>query len=1221
MISKISNDSSDPVATHRRNVREHQLAPESKIVNSLLEKSPLDSGQRDRIQSEATALVKLIRQRQSPGVMSPFLVEYGLTTDEGIALMCLAEALLRVPDAATIDALISDKLVPADWGRHLGHSSSSLVNASTWALMLTGKILRDEEPDNIAQTMRRVVKRLGEPVVRTAVTKAIALIADQFILGDGIETAQKRGQEYVEQGYRYSFDMLGESALTDSDARQYRASYAYAITQLARNCTSHDIRDNPGISVKLSAIHPRYEATQKNRIMTELVDATLSLASLAKDANMGFNIDAEESDRLDLSLDVIERILATPTLADWDGFGIVVQAYSQRALPIIEWAYALAEKLDRKIMLRLVKGAYWDTEIKRAQVLGLSNFPVLTRKSSTDLSYLVCAKRLFELNDRIYPQFATHNIHTISAVMEMATDSNEFEFQRLHGMGQEVHEVASERYKYRCRIYAPVGAHEDLLAYLVRRILENGANSSFVNQLMDRRVPIDQIVVDPIAQTEQLNGSIRNSAVLRPRDIYGSTRKNSAGLELASDLELQTLYRNMERFREGIWLARPTGYSEWEHEDTRSVRNPAHMQHEVGTVLQTNPDWIPYAVEQVSATADSWGQTSAEERARILNRIADSYENNSAELIALMVRETGKTVIDALAEVREAVDFCRYYANEAVRVDGWWHKSTARGVIACISPWNFPLAIFTGQIVAALAAGNSVIAKPAEQSPLTGSRAVELMYRSGLPPSALSVLQGTGEAVGAPLVADKRIDGINFTGSVDAARLIHKAAADNGNPFVPLVAETGGLNAMIVDSTALPEQATRDIIVSAFQSAGQRCSALRMLYVQEEMATRIYDMLFGAMELLTVGDPWNIETDVGPVINAEAKHAIDDYIDRMTAAGKLRYQTPIPNNPDGYFVAPSVFEVSGIEALEGEIFGPVLHIATYRSQDLPNVIKSINDSGYGLTFGLHTRIDRRVQQLTDSINVGNMYVNRNQIGAVVGCQPFGGRGLSGTGPKAGGPHYIPSLRKFHTASNGNFDGHGIPRFDLRQHLAQLSDIQTEWAERQDREAVLSAPVVNRRELARALRETIDFIQSPVDLQGPTGESNRLYVQAKGVFVCCDSSLHLVQALATGNTVLAVSIEAQLIEELVAAGAPVIATNIMPDAASLAACSKLAGIAFEQCDPEFARVLRKDLANLDGPIIQFVTDSFAPWQFVMEKSLCIDTTAAGGNAKLLIESGS
>lgn len=1221
MSSKQVDSSSDAVTTYRQNVREHQLAAELETIDSLLQKSSLNLEQRHRVETAASELVDFVRQRQAPGVMSPFLAEYGLTTGEGIALMCLAEALLRVPDAATIDALISDKLVPADWGRHLGHSSSSLVNASTWALMLTGKILQDKETDNIAHTTRRVLKRLGEPVVRAAIAKAIALIADQFILGADIESAEKRGREYVEKGFCYSYDMLGESALTDYDAKRYCASYAKAIRYIAQYCNSRDCRDNPGISVKLSAIHPRYQATHKNRIMAELVDTTFFLALLARGANMGFNIDAEESDRLDLSLDVVEQVLAKPELAGWEGFGIVVQAYSQRALPVIEWAYALTEKLERKIMLRLVKGAYWDTEIKRAQVLGLSNFPVFTRKSSTDLSYLVCASRLFELNDRIYPQFATHNVHTISAVMEMASASSQFEFQRLHGMGQEVHEVARERFNYRCRIYAPVGAHEDLLAYLVRRILENGANSSFVNQLMDHRVPTAQIVADPIAQTQQLKGSIHNSAVAKPRKIYGAARENSAGLELANPLELQRLYQEMERFREDSWQAIPAGSKAWKHEEYRAVYNPANPQQEVGTVLQTNPKCIPHLVEQVSASFESWSQTSTRERAAILNRIADSYENNHAELIALMIRETGKSVVDALAEVREAVDFCRYYAIEAVRVERWPHQSTARGVVACISPWNFPLAIFTGQIVASLAAGNSVIAKPAEQSPLTGSRAVELMYHSGLPQNALSVLHGTGETVGAPLVVDRHIDGINFTGSVEAARQIHRAAADRGNPLVSLVAETGGLNAMIVDSTALPEQAVRDIIISAFQSAGQRCSALRMLYVQEEMKSRICDMLFGAMELLVVGDPWNIETDVGPVIDADAKHKIDDYVNRMTAAGKLKYQTPIPNNPDGYFVAPSVFEVSGIEELECEIFGPVLHVASYQSRYLPDIIRSINESGYGLTFGLHTRIDQRVQQITDSVSVGNVYVNRNQIGAVVGCQPFGGRGLSGTGPKAGGPHYIPSLRKYHTGSNGLFDALDIPRGDLRPQLAQLCDLQPEWAAREDRGMVLGPSTSNRPELARALWKTLEFIQSPVDLEGPTGESNRLYLQPKGVIVCCGSSLHVVQALAAGNAVLTIGVDPQLVEGLVAAGAPVIASDMMPDAASLATGNNLAGIAFEQCQSDLARILRKDLANADGPIIQFITDTFAPWQFVKEKSLCIDTTAAGGNAKLLIESGS
>ncbi len=1205
----------------RDRIREHQHAPESEVASSLLDRVSLNSESLRRIQSDAVEIAESVRHKQPSGLMSPFLVEYDLTTDEGIALMCLAEALLRVPDADTIDALISDKLTAADWGRHLGHSSSPLVNASTWALMLTGKILKQDEERDIAQTMQRVLMRLGEPVVRLAVAKAIKLIADQFILGADIESAEIRGREMVARGYRYSYDMLGESALTWNDARRYQDAYARAINHLAQHCRSDDVRDNPGISVKLTAIHPRCQATQRSNVLEELVSTTLNLAMFARQANMGFNIDAEESDKLDLSLDVIERVLSNPALAGWDGFGVVVQAYGQRALPVIEWVDAVAEHTQRKVMLRLVKGAYWDTEIKRAQVLGLSNYPVFTRKSSTDLSYLVCAQRLFELNDRIYPQFATHNIHTIRSVLEMAGRSSDFEFQRLHGMGEEVHETARERFDYRCRIYAPVGAHEDLLAYLVRRILENGANSSFVNQLMDRRVPVSQIVSDPVEQTRHCRGSIPNSAVRQPRWIYGDSRKNSAGLDLESEAELLQLKEAMEEFAVCFWSGEASGDKKSSRGQVETRFSPVDTNRQVGEISLSEPDQISQLIGDAIREFESWSQTRAAHRAEILRAIADEYEKSRVELIALMVRETGKSIADGIAEVREAVDFCRYYANEAARVETLPHQNGARGVIACISPWNFPLAIFTGQIAAALAAGNSVIAKPAEQSPLIASKAVELMHRAGVPKSACAAVYGTGEAVGAPLTADPRIAGVSFTGSDDVARIIHRTMAESGNPLAKIVAETGGLNAMIVDSTALPEQAVRDIVVSAFQSAGQRCSALRILYVQDEIKERICEMLFGAMEVLAVGDPWEIETDVGPVIDTDAKRHIDRYIEKMTEEGLLRYQTPLPSGLNGYFVAPSVFEVSGIEQLESEIFGPVLHVASYRSQDLSAVIESVNQSGYGLTFGLHSRIDQRVQQVTDSVSAGNIYVNRNQIGAVVGCQPFGGRGLSGTGPKAGGPSYVPNLREFRSESDDAI-GHQIwPRGDTRQTLAELSRLQADWAGSETRAAALQAAVENHRGLSDILRDTIEFIQSPLDLDGPTGESNRLYIQAKGVFVCIGSEAHVIQALATGNAVLAIGIDSSLITALTATEAPLTASDLVPDAASLASCDALAGIAFECLNRDFAAELRTDLANLDGPVVQFITDAWAPWQFIAEKTLCIDTTAAGGNARLLIESGS
>ncbi len=1198
-----------------------ELKSEVEVVSELQGKLRLQAKTRDRIKAEAMNLTNVVRQNQPTGLMSPFLVEYGLSTKEGIALMCLAEALLRVPDIDTVDALIGDKLTAADWGRHLGHSSSSLVNASTWALMLTGKVLAKNRSQDIAQTMRTVLKRLGEPVVRLAVAKAIELIAAQFILGQDIESAQSRGQEFVTKGYCYSYDMLGESALTRNDAQRYWDSYKQTIEYLALHCHSEDVRENPGISVKLSAIHPRYHSTHRTDAIHEIVAATLALAQAAKQANMGFNIDAEEFEKLYASLDVIELVLADPSLAGWNGFGVVVQAYSPYALPVIEWLNLLTTALERKITLRLVKGAYWDTEIKRTQVLGLANYPVFTRKSSTDLSYLVCAQRLFELNDRIYPQFATHNVHTIRSVLAMAEDASAFEFQRLHGMGEEVHEVARQAFGYHCRIYAPVGAHQDLLAYLVRRILENGANSSFVHQLMDHRVPAQQLVYDPVERTRQYEPVIVNPAIPAPRNIFGQSRLNSIGVDVANDAELDRLQQGMAQFSERVWSATPYGQSQWVHEQAESRFSPVDTSKLVGQVLHSKRDDIPHVIADVADRFPAWNHTSAEDRAALLLRIADAYENNLVELIVLMIRETGKTIIDALAEVREAIDFCRYYANAALRLEKSPYSSQARGISVCISPWNFPLAIFTGQIAGALAAGNSVIAKPAEQSPLIAARAMELMKAAGVPSAASTIVYGLGETIGATLVTDSRIASVNFTGSTETARLIHRSMAQPGNPLAKLVAETGGLNAMIVDSTALPEQVVRDVIVSAFQSAGQRCSALRMLYLQAEITDQICDMLYGAMDELVIGDPWNIATDIGPVIDAEAKRTIDDYVQAKQAAGSLRYQAALPNGLNGHFVSPCVIEVSGIADLECEIFGPILHFTSYRSEELEEVITAVNRSGYGLTFGLHSRIDQRVQQVTASINVGNIYVNRNQIGAVVGCQPFGGRGLSGTGPKAGGPHYVPNLRQYRYGRDAGFSGPAYPRGDTRNELAMLRHAHKTWMKLDDQAARLSQATAQAPELLDACNHIFDLIDSPIDLDSPTGESNRLYIQAKGTFVCIGSALQMIQALASCNAVLAVGVDGALIDRLMSVEAPVRSSQFVPDAISLASDESIAGIAFEQCDPNLARELRRELACSDGPIVQFITDRWAPWHYMTEKTLCIDTTAAGGNAQLLIEAGS
>ena len=808
----------------RAAMRADTLPDEARVVRRLAAEAGLDAATRRAICARATDLVRTVRGATDPGLMESFLAEYGLSTREGVALMCLAEALLRVPDPGTIDALIEDKIAPSDWGKHLGHSSSSLVNASTWALMLTGRVLA--EPDEgLARVLRGAVKRLGEPVIRVAVGQAMRELGRNFVLGRDIEEATSNAAPYQAKGYTYSYDMLGEAARTESDARHYHLAYSDAITALAASCKADDIRDNPGISVKLSALHPRYEFAQRDRVMTELVARTRALAALARSANMGFNIDAEEMDRLDLSLDVIEAVLGDPGLRGWDGFGVVVQAYGPRGAHVIDWLHALATGLDRRIMVRLVKGAYWDTEIKRAQVMGLDGFPVFTRKLGTDVSYIACARKLLGMTGRLYPQFATHNAHTVAAVLHMAGDRSAFEFQRLHGMGESLHSAVHDEEGTRCRIYAPVGAHRDLLAYLVRRLLENGANSSFVNQIVDKSIPAAVIARDPFDAVAELGQAVANPGIPLPADLYGKGRVNARGWDLTDPLCVAALEAARAPFRNHRWRAGPMIAGPVVADTAREVLNPARPAEVVGHVREATAADVETALAAAAGGFAEWSALAAPARADVLRRVAGLYQDHAPEFFALAAREAGKTLPDGVGEVREAIDFLRFYAAEAERLEG---AGEPRGVIVCISPWNFPLAIFSGQIAAALAAGNAVIAKPAEQTPLIAARAVTLMHQAGVPPAALQLLPGDGSTVGAALTSDARVAGVCFTGSTEVAQTVNRAMASNLDPRAPLIAETGGLNAMIVDSTALPEQAVRDIIASSFQSAGQRCSALRM---------------------------------------------------------------------------------------------------------------------------------------------------------------------------------------------------------------------------------------------------------------------------------------------------------------------------------------------------------------------------------------------------------
>ncbi|ARE40747.1 Proline dehydrogenase (Proline oxidase) [Rhodovulum sp. P5] len=1130
-------------------------AAEGPVLRRLLDETALTASARARICASAADLVRAIRAKDRPGLMETFLAEYGLSTEEGVALMCLAEALLRVPDAETMDALIEDKIAPSDWGRHLGKSHSPLVNASTWALMLTGRVLEKPEP-GLAATLRGAVKRLGEPVIRTAVGRAMREMGRQFVLGETIQGAMARAAGMEAKGYTYSYDMLGEAARTEADAQRYLAAYANAIGAISKAARGSDMRDNPGISVKLSALHPRYEVAQHDRVLADLAPRLLQLALQAKEAGMGLNIDAEEADRLALSLEVIETVLADDRLAGWDGFGVVVQAYGQRAGLVLDWLYALAGRYDRRLMVRLVKGAYWDTEIKRAQVAGIDGFPVFTRKAATDVSYLANARKMLGMTDRIYPQFATHNAHTVAAILDMGADAGLYEFQRLHGMGEALYDIVKERHPgTRCRIYAPVGAHRDLLAYLVRRLLENGANSSFVNQIVDEDVAPETVAADPLTEVEAHLDAPSHPAIRRAPDLFAPDRRNARGWDLTHRPDLDEIEAARAPYLSSRFEALPLIDGTARPEAAELRHNPADPADCVGTVQVASRDDVANAL----AAAQAW-DAPAGERAAVLRRAADLYEANFGPIFALLAREAGKSLPDAVGELREAVDFLRYYAHGAEALD-----TPARGVFACISPWNFPLAIFTGQIAAALAAGNGVLAKPAEQTPLIACLAVQLLHRAGVPRSCLQLLPGDGATVGARLTSDARVNGVAFTGSTETARIIRRSMAAHMAPGTPLIAETGGLNAMIMDSTALPEQAVADVVTSAFQSAGQRCSALRCLYLQEDVADRVCQMLFGAMAELRLGDPWHLSTDVGPLIDAEAQAGIAAYVEAARAEGRVMWQADAPDG--GHFMAPVAIRATGIEEMEREIFGPVLHIATFRAEALDDVLTAINDSGYGLTFGLHSRIDDRVQLVADRLRVGNLYVNRNQIGAIVGSQPFGGEGLSGTGPKAGGPHYLA-------------------RFTARP-------------------AAVAKPAVDGPADPGKVQALLDGCRAAKGaetrpLPGPTGESNRLTTHPRPPLLCLGPGDEAAQAQVAAVRALG--------------GAAV----AVPASLSPEAIERLTGFAgvLWWGDADTARALDRALAGRDGPLLPLLTGWPDTAHARVERHLCVDTTASGGNAALL-----
>ncbi|MDR7068493.1 RHH-type proline utilization regulon transcriptional repressor/proline dehydrogenase/delta 1-pyrroline-5-carboxylate dehydrogenase [Pseudoxanthomonas japonensis] len=1020
-----------PPAALRAAITAAWLRDETEHVRELLEQARLPASDQIQAQKLAVDLVKRVRARaQDQGAIEAFMRQYDLGSEEGVLLMCVAEALLRIPDQETADKLIRDKLGDADWERHLGQSDSVLVNASTWGLMLTGKLvnLNDLTRADVPGAFKRLVGRVGEPVIRLAVRQAMRIMGHQFVMGRTIDEALARSRKGENADYRYSFDMLGEGALTTKDAARYLEAYRQAIHAIGRTGPFADVFAAPSISIKLSALHPRYEHAKRARVMKELAPAILELAQLAKSYSIGFTIDAEEADRLELSLDLIDATFSDASLDGWEGYGLAVQAYQKRTPHVIDFLADLARRVGRRIPVRLVKGAYWDAEIKRAQIDGHPGYPVFTRKPNTDVSYLANARRMLDQGDALYPMFATHNAQTIAAIRFIA-DGRPYEHQKLHGMGDDLYAevVPKHRLDTPCRVYAPVGSHEDLLPYLVRRLLENGANSSFVNRITDENVAIEDLVRDPVQTVSEFE-SIPHPRIPLPVDLFrsqpapiaSSDRNNSMGANLANDNDLRAL---AERINAAVkpWRASPLVPGAVVSSAALPVTNPADRRQTVGEWQPADSAAVEKALANAVAAQPAWDRTPAASRAAILEHAANLLEQRLPDYLALCVREAGKTIPDGVAEVREAVDFLRYYAAQAraqfgapEHLPGPTGESNqlqlqGRGVFVCISPWNFPLAIFLGQVSAALAAGNSVIAKPAEQTNLIGHAAVKLLHEAGIPEAVLQFLPGDGATVGAALTKDPRVAGVAFTGSTETARAINRALAGrDAGPIATLIAETGGQNAFIADSSALPEQLVKDAMGSAFTSAGQRCSAARVLFVQDDIADKVMTMLAGAMDELKIGDPGLLSTDVGPVIDADALKILDDHAVRMAKEARLIKQANAGDDTaHGTFFAPRAWELTSLDQLQKEIFGPALHVVRWKADQLDVVIDQINATGYGLTLGVHSRIDETIDRIAARVKVGNVYVNRNQIGAVVGVQPFGGQGLSGTGPKAGGPHYLP----------------------------------------------------------------------------------------------------------------------------------------------------------------------------------------------------------------------
>ncbi|WP_417669292.1 bifunctional proline dehydrogenase/L-glutamate gamma-semialdehyde dehydrogenase PutA [Pseudoalteromonas tetraodonis] len=1247
----------------RQKIRDFYRIDENAVIDHILPLAEVGVKARSRAWERARQIVLNIRKDQDgQSGVDALLNEFSLSSEEGVVLMCLAEALLRVPDKATQETLIRDKLANGDWSSHLGSSDSLFVNASSWGLLVTGKMVNynDKTKEQQFGILKKTIGRLGEPVIRKSVNFAMKIMGKQFVMGRTINEAIERAAEKEQKGYVYSYDMLGEGARTMKDAKRYFDSYMNAIHAIGKAANGRGPIKSPGISVKLSAIHPRYEFTHRERVMEEIVPKLKELALAAKKYDIGFTVDAEEADRLDISLDVIEAVFSDDDLGDWQGFGLAVQAYQKRAIFVIEWLTDLATRVGRKMMVRLVKGAYWDTEIKTTQQDGLDYFPVFTRKATTDVSYKACAIKMLEARDVLYPQFATHNAYTAATILEVAKGDNQgFEFQRLHGMGESLFDQIVDEEKIQCRVYAPVGQHEDLLAYLVRRLLENGANSSFVNAIVDTTQPVEALLPDPVETLQGLRNKY-NTQIKMPIDLYGEERANSKGMDL-TDINVITPFKeNLD-----TWFEEHLIDESQVPQGALAVKNPANHKEIIGHIKLQNSDEMKVLLANAETAFESWSQTPVKERANLLRRVADILERHHDELVAICIKEAGKVAQDGIDEVREAVDFCRYYAARAEEL-AQDERFEARGVILCISPWNFPLAIFLGQVAAAIVTGNTVIAKPAEQTSLIALRAIELMLSVGLPEHVVQPVIARGSEVGKTIVPDERIQAVMFTGSTETGTLISQTLAARNDIQVPLIAETGGQNCMIVDSTALPEQVVDDVISSGFQSAGQRCSALRVLFIQEDVADGIIDMLKGALAELHIGDPSLLSTDVGPVIDEKALKTLNDHVEYLKGNATLHYECKIPDNSENgaFFFAPRLYEIKDLSVLKREVFGPCVHVIRFKSSELDSVVDQINNTGYGLTMGIHSRIEERCEHLAKMSRAGNVYINRNMIGAIVGVQPFGGRGLSGTGPKAGGPNYLQRLIK-EKASPDNVQMTNLTPDELDLHHYSGANEQVEKLmvnSMRDEKIWRATPLNDRVSAVRQLLAkvaTVEIIDDLADdlaltladaraqlnrlekhmrkyttLPGPTGESNTLHLEARGCVVCyADKStsfnfwaLSIITALAAGNTVITVASEI-FYDEAVAFRDKFIATGVAEGVFQVAKPNQLQAIL---AHPHLAGAVvaarssrlgyfSQQLAQRKGAILPVISSEYYDTlikRLITEKTISIDTTASGGNTSLM-----